>query len=81
VEVPGDALAVLPEGQLLDAGVQAGVLDGHTGGGGQANDGLLVDVGEHLGRGLVGEVEVAEHLVAQADRHTQERPHRWVVGR
>ena len=30
---------------------------------------------------LLGEVQVAEHLVAHPDRHTEERPHRRVVGR
>ena len=30
---------------------------------------------------LVGEVEVAEHLVAHADRDAEEGPHRRVVGR
>ena len=44
-------------------------------------DQLLVDVGEHLGRRLVGQVEVAEHLVAHPDRHAEERPHRRVVRR
>ena len=50
VEVAGDALPVLEQGQLLDLGVQAGVLDGDAGGRGQADHQLLVDVGEHLGR-------------------------------
>jgi hypothetical protein len=52
--------------------VEAGVFDGHARGGGQADDQLLVDVREHPGRGLVGEVQVAEHVVAHEDRHAQE---------
>jgi hypothetical protein len=48
---------------------------------GQTDDQLIVDVGEHLDRGLVGEVEAADHLVTNQDRHAQERAHRRVVGR
>jgi hypothetical protein len=47
----------------------------------RADDQLLVDIGQHRGRGLVGEVEVAEHGVAQTDRHAEERLHRRVVRR
>ena len=47
VQVAGDALAVLDTRQLGDAGVQPGVLDRDAGGGGEADDELLVDVGEH----------------------------------
>ena len=46
-----------------------------------ADDELLVDVGEHVAAGLLGEVEVAEHLVADQDRHPEERRHRRVVRR
>ena len=50
VQVAGDALAVLDQRELLHPGVEAGVLDGDAGGGGQTDHELLVDVGEHLGR-------------------------------
>ena len=79
VEIAGDALAVLHQRQLLQPGVQPGILDRHPRRGRQADHELLVDVGEHLGRGLVGQVEVAEHLVANPDRHAEERVHRRVV--
>ena len=62
VEVHGDALAILEQGEVPHAGVQPGVLDGDAGGRGQRDDELLVDVGEHVPRPLVGQVEVAEHL-------------------
>ena len=81
VQVAGDALAVLDQGQLLHPGVEPGVLDRDAGGGGEADHELLVDVGEHLGGRLVGQVQVAEDLAAHPDRHAQERPHRRVVGR
>ena len=48
---------------------------------GQADDQLFVDVGEDLGRRLVGQVEVAEHFVADTDRHAEERMHRRMVRR
>ena len=46
------------------------------GGGGQPDRELLIDVGEHLTVGLVGEVEVAVDDAAQSDRDPQERGHR-----
>ena len=61
--------------------VETGVLDGDPGRGREADHELLVDVGEHLGGRLVGQVQVAEHLVAHPDRHAQERSHRRMVGR
>ena len=81
VEVAGDALAVLDEGEVGDPGVEAGVLDGDAGRGGEGDDHLLVDVAEDVVARLVAEVEVAEHLVAHPHRHTEERAHRRVVGR
>ena len=60
---------------------QPGVLDGDAGRPCQADDELLVDVGEDFRRSLVGEVQVAEHLVAHADRDPEERRHRWMVRR
>ena len=62
-------------------GVQTGVLDGDAGGAGQGDHELLVDVAEHLGRCLVGQVQVAEDLVADPHGHAEERPHRRVVRR
>ena len=51
------------------------------GGGGQPDGELLVDVGEHLAVGLVGQVEVAVDDAAEPDRHAEERRHRRVAGR
>ena len=81
VQITGDALAVLDQRKRLHPGVEPGVLDGDPGRGREADHELLVDVGEHLGGGLVGQIQVAEHLVAHPDRHAQERSHRRVVGR
>ena len=61
--------------------VQAGVLDRQAGGGGQPDGELLVDVGEHLTVGLVGQVQVAVDDAAQPDRHAEERRHRRVSRR
>ena len=57
------------------------VLDRDAGRRGETEHELLVDVGEHLARSLVGEVQVAEHLVAHADGNAEERLHRWVIRR
>ena len=81
VEIAGDALPVLYERELLQARVEPGVLDGYSGGASEGHDQLLIDVGEHLGGRLLGQVQVAEHLVAEADRHAEERVHRRVVRR
>jgi hypothetical protein len=81
VEVPGDPLPVFEEGQFPQAAVEPGVLDGHAGRSGQGDDQFFVDVAEHLGRLLVGEVEVPEHLVPHQDGDAQEGVHRRVVGR
>ena len=61
--------------------MEAGVLDGHAGGGRQPDGELLVDVGEHLTVGLVRQVEVAVDDAARADRHAEERRHRRVARR
>ena len=47
----------------------------------EADGELLVDVGEDLAARLVAQVEVAEHLAAHGDRHTEERRHRRMVRR
>ena len=81
MEVGGDALAVLDEGEVGEALVEAGVLDGDGRGPGERDGQTLVLLAE-LGRALLlGQVEVAEHLVPDPDGHAQERPHRWVVRR
>ena len=61
--------------------VEASVLDRDSRGDGERADQLFVDFGELLGALLLGEVEVAEDLVAHAHRHAEERRHRRVVGR
>ena len=81
MEVASDPLAVLDQRQRMELGVQPGVLDRHAGGSGEADDELLVHIGEHLGGGLVGEIEVAEHVVPHAYRHAEERTHRRMVRR
>ena len=81
VEVLGDALPVLQDDQFGQAGVEAGVLDGHRRRPGQRHRQLLVNVAEGLGTLLVGQVQVPEDLLAHDDRHAEERPHRGGVGR
>ena len=61
--------------------VEAGVLDRHAGRGGERHDDLLVVLGELRRALLLGEVEVAEDLVADAHRHAEEAVHRRVVRR
>ncbi len=61
--------------------VEPGVLHRDARGRGQGLDEHLVVLAERLPVGLVGEVEVAEHLVADAHRDTEKRPHRRVIGR
>ena len=79
VQIPGDALALVEQPGGASHLVEAGVLDGQPGGRGQADRELLVDIGEHLTVGLVGQVQVAEDDAAQADRHAEERRHRRMV--
>ena len=81
VEVAGDPLAFVEQPGGAGLLVEPGVLDRQAGGGGQPDGELLVDVGEHLAVGLVGEVEVAVDDAAQPDRHAEERRHRRVAGR
>ena len=81
VEIPGDPLAFVEQAGGPGLFVQSGVLDRQAGGGGQADRELLVDVGEHLTVGLVGQVQVAVHDAAQPDRHPEERRHRRVPRR
>jgi hypothetical protein len=81
VEVAGDALAILEHGHVLQPGVQAGVVDGDPGGAGECDRQLLVGGVEHVGRPLVGQVQVAEDLAPHPDGHPEERAHRRVVRR
>lgn len=80
MEVPSDALTVFVQGQVGDALVEAGVLDRDSGCDGEARDQLLVELGELRPCGLLGEVEVPEHLTTDEDRHPEERGHVGVVG-
>ena len=59
--------------------VQPGVLDRDARRGGEGDHDLLVRDGEVVPADLLGEVEVAEHPVPDADRHAEERRHRRVV--
>ena len=60
--------------------IQPGVGDRDPGGRGQRGDQLLV-LGAELAVLALGEIEVAEHDVADPDRHAEEAVHRRVVGR
>ena len=60
--------------------VEPRVVDRDAGGGGQRLHQHLVVFAERLAAGLLGEVEVAVDLVADAHRHAEERVHRRVVG-
>ena len=65
---------------LAPAGVeQPGVLDRHTGRGGEGDEDRLVLLGEVPGPLLLGHVQVAEDLVADPDRGTEEGVHLGVV--
>jgi len=81
VKVAGDPLPVLDEDHLGQASMEAGILDGDAGGTSQSHHKLLVNVAEDLGGRLIGQVEVAEDLVADPDRDSEERVHRRVVRR
>ncbi len=58
---------------------QRRVVDRNAGGSCQHLHELLVDVSEHLGRLLVGEVEVAEDAVTHANGDAEEAVHRRMV--
>ena len=83
--IDGDQLSRDRRGRLqpLAAGagglVQTGVLDGHRRGRRQRVGQLLVLGGEPAPSAL-GEVEVAEHLVTDPDRHAQEAVHGRMAG-
>ncbi len=77
-DLAGRLQPALPAAGLLE---QAGVLDGHPGGGGQRLHDDLVVGGEVAAAAFLGQVQVAEHLVPDPHRHAQEGVHRGVVGR
>ena len=81
MQIPGDALPVLDQGQRLHPSVEAGILYGHAGRSRQADDQFLVGAREHVGGGLVGQVEVAEDGSPYPNGHPEERLHRRVTGR
>ena len=69
----GDRLLQLGALALLGVGVAPGMVDRDAGELGQHDDRFLVLLAEPLGALLVGQVEVAERLAADQDRHAQER--------
>ena len=75
VEIASDPFAILEGGEVRDAGMEASVLDGDSGGGGETDRQFLVDIGEHVTIRLVAEVQVAEHLATNGDRHAEEGRH------
>ena len=81
MEIPGDALTVVDQREGLHRHVQPGVVDGHRRGAGQPDGEFLVELTELGGVDLVGQVQVAEHLVADLDRDTEEGTHRRMVRR
>ena len=81
MEIPGDALTVVDQRERLHCHVQPGVVDGHRRGAGQPDDEFLVELTEVGGVDLVGQVQVAEHLVADLDRDTEKGTHRRMMGR
>jgi len=71
----------LTSGEVLEAVMEARVLDRDRSRRRERHDERLV-LGRELVRGrLVAEVEVSEHLVAQPDGHAEEGPHLGVVFR
>ena len=81
VQVASHPVPVLIDGRTSDPVMEAGVLDRDAGRQRQRADERLVVVGELRPADLVGQVEVAVHLVAHLDRHPEEGRHGRVVGR
>ena len=77
-DVAGGLDPRLPDLGLL---VEPGVVDRDARRCSQGLDQHLVVLAERLPAGLLGQVQVAEHLVADPHRHPEERPHRRMVGR
>ena len=61
--------------------VQPGVVDRDARGRGERLDEYLVVLAERLPARLLGQIQVAEHLVADPYRHSEECPHRRMVRR
>jgi hypothetical protein len=72
---------VKPAAALLGLRVPPGVGDRRAGGRGERDRQLLIFRGELAAGGTLGEVEVAEDLLADADRDAEEAGHRRVSGR
>ncbi len=81
VEILADPLALLDDRQALDLLVEPGVLDGDPGVEGEHLDERLVGLAELPRPALVRQVEVADGLALDRDRHAQERGHPGMVGR
>lgn len=81
MEVPRELLAVLEQGHLCHPLVYAGVVDSDTHHRRQRDREALVHVADARCAPLLGEVEVAEHLLAHRDRHAEEGAHRRMPGR
>src|SRR5690349_18748230 len=79
VELAGDALPVLEDGDVLEARLQAGVVDGDAGRGSQRHRQSFVLLAELLRTLLVGEVEAPDGFTAP-DGHAEERGHLRVPG-
>ena len=77
---PGGNLGAGLDPALLAAGrvVQPGVLHRHAGRRAQRDQHRLVVLGEVAATALTGQVQVAEHLVADPHRHAEEAVHRRV---
>ena len=77
---PGGDLSTGRDPALLTAGrlVQPGVLHRHAGRGAQRDQDGLVILGEPAATALIGQVQVAEHLVADPHRHAEKAAHRRV---
>ncbi len=76
-----DALALLDHRQLADAEVQSSVLDGDGSMTGERLDQLQVRFGERSSVTPIGQVQVADGLAPNDDRHADEAVHRRVSGR
>ena len=59
--------------------VEPRILDGHASGSGQCEHDALVLVVEVAAAHLLGEVQIAEDLLAYSDRHTEKAVHRGMV--
>ncbi len=72
---------LVPAPALLGVGVQPGVVDHDPGGNGECGDRTLVVLGEVGAAGLLGQVQIAEGVLAGPDRYAEEALHRRVVRR